>query len=54
MTKAEPLVQITRAECQARAGESRLLAQHASNSAQRVMLEHVADTWDRIVDTLPK
>jgi hypothetical protein len=30
-----------------------MLAAHVSNSAQRVMLEHVADTWERIAATLP-
>ncbi len=44
---------ISRKECAAKAAEARGLAQHVSNSEQRVMLEHIADTWDRIAASLP-
>ena len=35
-------------ECAAKAAECRDLAQRADLEAHRIMLEHVAETWDRI------
>jgi hypothetical protein len=50
---SQPPERISRKECAEKAAESRGLAEHVSNSSQRVMLEHIADTWDRIAASLP-
>jgi len=38
--------------CKAKAAECRDLAREADQESHRVMLEHVANTWERIGDTL--
>ena len=39
-------------EARAKAQECRYIANRAQVSEHRVMLEHMADTWDRIAATL--
>ena len=39
--------------CEAKAKESLNLAQQAGSQSQRLMLEHIAETWYRIADSLP-
>jgi hypothetical protein len=38
--------------CQARAEESRTFSRQANIQTVRVMLQHVAETWDRIAEKL--
>lgn len=39
--------------CQKRAKECLYLAQQTPTQSHRIMLEHIAETWFRIADTLP-
>jgi hypothetical protein len=39
--------------CQAKARECLYLAQNAGSKSHRIMLEHIAETWYRIADSLP-
>jgi hypothetical protein len=39
--------------CQAKARECLYLAQNAASKSHRIMLEHIAETWYRIADSLP-
>jgi hypothetical protein len=39
---------LTADQCRAKADECRELARVASNAEHRIMLQHMADTWDRI------
>jgi hypothetical protein len=39
--------------CEAKAKECLYLAQRAASQSQRIMLEHIAETWYRISDRLP-
>jgi len=41
---------LTAAEARAKASECREMAGHASKPAHRTMLNHMAETWDRIAD----
>ena len=45
----EPSERLTAAEARAKAAECRGLAQHAIYPERRIMLEHIAETWERIV-----
>jgi hypothetical protein len=38
-------------ECRKKAEECRTLARAARNPAQKIMLEHMAETWERIAKT---
>ena len=39
--------------CRGKAKDCRDLAQQALAQSQRIMLEHIAETWLRIADSLP-
>jgi hypothetical protein len=39
--------------CEAKAKECLYLAQQTVSQSQRIMLEHIAETWHRIADSLP-
>jgi hypothetical protein len=39
---------ITLEECHAKAAECREMAKRAHDPSHRIMLEHMADTWERI------
>jgi hypothetical protein len=39
--------------CQTKAIECLELAQRATSQPHRIMLEHIAETWYRIADSLP-
>jgi len=39
--------------CRDRAKECLSLAQQAKEQSHRIMLEHIAETWYRIADSLP-
>ena len=41
-------------ECAAKAAECRAMAQRAVLEAHRIMLEHVAETWERICAEIKK
>lgn len=43
---------MTTADARAKADECRELARQAKVYAHRVMLEHMADTWQRIADNM--
>jgi len=46
---------LTSAQAIAKAVECRRMATHAENDSHRVMLQHMADTWERIAqDLLPR
>jgi hypothetical protein len=45
---------LTREECAAKAAECAELALEAKLPSHRVMLEHMAETWQRICDDLIK
>ena len=45
--------QLTAELCDTKAKECLYLAQHAASQSQRIMLEHIAETWYRIADRLP-
>ena len=45
---ADPVLTLTKAQCRDQATECRLLADKAMTDAHRVMLQHIAATWDRI------
>lgn len=44
---------LTLDECHRKAVECRDMAERAAEVSQRVMLEHIADTWDRICAAIP-
>src|SRR5262245_61213544 len=48
VTPDNPTVYITEKECWANAKECRALAERAPTLEHRIMLRHMADTWDRI------
>jgi hypothetical protein len=43
---------LTAEECRAKVAECRELAKRASVPAHRVILEHMADTWERICEDM--
>ncbi len=43
-----PIVNLTKEACQEQATNCRTVAEQVMTPAHRVMLEHIADTWDRI------
>jgi hypothetical protein len=43
-----PLLNLTKAQCSDQAIQCRLLADKIMTEAHRVMLQHIAATWDRI------
>ena len=45
--------QLTAELCEAKAKECLDLAQRTASQSQRIMLEHIAETWYRISDRLP-
>ena len=45
--------QLTAELCEAKAKECLYLAQRTASQSQRIMLEHIAETWYRISDRLP-
>lgn len=45
---------LTHQECHAKSDECRLMAEHAGSKEHRVMLLHMADTWERICHDLKK
>lgn len=45
---------LTHEECHAKSDECRLMAEHAGSKEHRVMLLHMADTWERICHDLKK
>ncbi len=45
---ADPQLIFTKAQCRDQATECRLLADKVMTDAHRVMLQHIAATWDRI------
>ena len=51
MTDTKPL---TLEECHGKAGECRAMAKRADNPSHRIMLEHMAETWERICAELKK
>jgi len=42
---------LSREECEAKARECRDLAQRSLNPEHRTMLEHMAETWERVIAT---
>ena len=44
----DPQLILTQAQCRDQATECRLLADKVMTDAHRVMLQHIAATWDRI------
>jgi hypothetical protein len=40
--------------CGQKIAECRALAKHASKDSQRIMLESIAETWERIANSLTK
>jgi hypothetical protein len=44
--------QLTADLCQTKARECLVLAQHSMSDRHRIMLEHIAETWYRIADSL--
>lgn len=53
MANAEPSKRLTRDQCLAKAKECREMAHLHANSAHRIMLEHMAETWERIAQAIP-
>jgi len=45
---------LTLEECHAKIAECRSMAQRASQQDHRVMLNHMAETWQRICEDLSK
>ena len=45
-------VKVTADLCREKAAEARLLKQHTQGEPPRIMLEHIADTWDRLAKRL--
>ena len=45
---------LTLEECHAKAAEVRALARRAVASEHRIMLEHMAETWDRICEDIKR
>jgi len=42
---------MSKAECLAKAGECYELANAAMDKRHRIMLKHIAETWERIAET---
>ena len=53
MADADPVKRLTRNECLAKAKECRELARFSRVQEHRIMLEHMAQTWERIAGSLP-
>jgi len=45
---------LSAAHCHAEAGKCRALARLAATEAQRIMLAHIAETWERIAEAADK
>jgi hypothetical protein len=45
---------ITYEECQTHAAECRALAERASSPSDKIMLEHMAETWERVCADIKK
>lgn len=48
MTSNEAQSPLSAAECRAQAGKCRALVRQAKTEPQRIMLAHIAETWERI------
>ena len=46
--------QLTPEECHAKVAECRAMAKRVLDPKHRVMLEHMAETWERICEELKK
>ena len=53
MPSADNSGQLTADFCRSRANECLSLAPQGMTKPQRIMLEHIAETWHRIADNLP-
>jgi hypothetical protein len=53
MSLTEKSAQLTADLCRAKTEECLCLARQTVLRSQRIMLEHIAETWDRIADSLP-
>jgi hypothetical protein len=49
---SDPTKRLTADEAQAKATECRDMAKRATNPEHRIMLEHMAETWERIAKGL--
>ena len=49
---AEPTKRLTASEAEAKVTECREMAQRAMNPEHRIMLIHMAETWERIAKSL--
>jgi len=48
MTSDAPQTPLSATECRAQASKCRALVQQAKSEPQRIMLGHIAETWERI------
>jgi hypothetical protein len=48
MASADPSKRLTNNQCLAKAKECREMARSSANASHRTMLEHMAETWERI------
>jgi hypothetical protein len=53
MSATEKSGHLTADLCRAKAKDCRDLEQQALSQSNRIMLEHIAETWLRIADSLP-
>ena len=53
MSVTEKSVDLTAGLCRNKAKDCLDLTQQALSQSQRIMLEHIAETWVRIADSLP-
>ena len=53
MSVTEKSVDLTADLCRNKAKDCLDLTQQALSQSQRIMLEHIAETWVRIADSLP-
>jgi hypothetical protein len=49
-----PEARLTLEDCHAKVAECRRMARRVSIEAHRVMLEHMAETWERICQEIEK
>jgi len=49
----EKSILLTADLCRSKANECLYMAQQVSSQSHRIMLEHIAETWYRIADSLP-
>jgi len=53
MSFTENAGQLTADLCRTKAKECLYMAHQAASQSHRIMLEHIAETWYRIADSLP-